>query len=69
MQRLTDIAIRSANPMERPYKLVYGDGLFLLVNPNGSRLWCFEYRVEGREKLLSVGTYPEVALNDAADAE
>jgi hypothetical protein len=45
-----------------PIKLFDGDSLFLLVNPNGSRLWRFKYRIDGREKLISFGSYPEVTL-------
>ena len=65
MSQLTDTDIRSAKPKEKPYKLFDGDGLFLLVKPNGSRLWRLKYRFDGREKLLSVGRYPEVRLRDA----
>src|SRR3712207_6802202 len=49
---LTDTAIRNSKPAERPYKVSDGGGLHLVVNPNGSRLWRFKYRMAGREKLL-----------------
>lgn len=62
---LTDIAIRNAKPRARPYKLGDSFGLFLLVQPLGSKLWRFKYRVDGREKKLSCGIYPEVSLSDA----
>jgi hypothetical protein len=55
---LTDMQARKAKPTERPYKLADGGGLFLLVQPNGSKLWRMKYRHEGREKLLSFGSYP-----------
>ena len=55
----------TANPKEKPYKLSDGGGLYLLVNPNGSRYWRLKYRVGGKEKLLSVGVYPDVTLSDA----
>lgn len=64
---ITDTAIRSAKPKEKPYKLFDGGGLFLLVKPNGSRLWRLKYHVDGREKLLSVGIYPDVSLKSARD--
>jgi integrase len=67
MSQLTDTAIRSAKPKEKPYKLFDGGGLFLLVQPGGSRLWRLKYRIDGREKLLSVGTYPEVSLKSARE--
>lgn len=62
---LSDLAIRNAKPKEKPYKLTDGDGLFVLVNPNGSKWWRFKYRFEGREKLLSVGVYPDTGLKEA----
>ena len=49
---LTDKAIQAAKPRTRPYKLADGEGLTMLVNPNGSKLWRFRYRHEGREKML-----------------
>src|SRR6185312_11385871 len=64
---LTDTAIRSAKPRTNPYKLAAGAGLYLLINPNGSRWWRFKYRVSGKEKLLSLGVYPEVTLKEARD--
>jgi len=65
---LTDTQIRTAKPRERPYKLFDGDGMYLLVNPNGSRWWRLKYRVAGREKLLSLGVYDDVTLKAARDA-
>ena len=64
---LTDIAISSAKPTEKPYKLYDEGGLFLIVTPNGGKWWRFKYRFEGKEKLLSMGTYPEVPLKDARE--
>jgi integrase len=65
---LTEIAIRNAKPREKPFKLTDADGMFLLVNPNGSRLWRLKYRVDGREKLLALGAYPETTLAQARTA-
>lgn len=62
---LTDIAIRNAKPKAKPYKLADALGLFLLVQPSGGRLWRLKYRIEGREKKLGFGTYPDVSLSDA----
>ena len=62
---LTDTAVRNAKPKERPYKLGDSGGLFLLVQPSGGRLWRVKYRLDGREKKLGIGTYPEVSLGDA----
>lgn len=62
---LTDVAIRNAKPKAKPYKLGDALGLFLLVQPSGGRLWRVKYRIDGREKKLGVGTYPEVSLSEA----
>lgn len=62
---LTDMEIRNAKPRERPYKKGDTGGLFLLVQPSGGKLWRLKYRVDGREKKLGLGTYPEVSLTDA----
>lgn len=51
---LTDIEIRTAKAVEKPLKLFDGGGLYLLVNPNGSRWWRFKYRYEGKERGLSL---------------
>jgi transcriptional regulator with XRE-family HTH domain len=57
--------IEDAQPRERPYKLSAERGLFLLVNPNGSKLWRLKYRFGGKEKLLALGAYPDVAVATA----
>jgi integrase len=62
---LTDVAIRRAAPQSKPYKLFDSSGLFVLINPAGGKWWRFKYRFDGKEKLLSLGTYPEVTLVDA----
>lgn len=59
---LTDVKVRTAKPLDKPYKLADGGGLYLLVNTNGSRYWRLKYRILGREKLLSIGVYPDVSL-------
>ncbi len=65
MTKLTEIAIKSAKPAERIRKLSDGNGLVLLVYPNGSKYWAFRYRYLGKEKNLSLGIYPEVGLAEA----
>jgi len=62
---LTDVAIRNAKPGEKAVKLADGGGMFLLVTPAGGKLWRLKYRIDGREKLLAIGAYPEVSLSDA----
>lgn len=60
--KLSDTAIRAAKPSEKPYKLFDGGGLYLSINIDGSRWWRFKYRYAGKEKLLALGTYPDVGL-------
>jgi integrase len=64
---LTDKAILAAKPRVKPYKLSDEKGLYLLVNPNGTRYWRLKYRLHRREKLLALGTYPEVSLKNARE--
>jgi hypothetical protein len=60
---LPDVAIRKAKPVAKPYKLADGAGLYLLLNPTGSKLWRWNYRVAGREKLLALGAYPRLVVD------
>jgi integrase len=64
---LTDTAIKKAKPGEKPIKLSDGKGMYLLVTPTGSKLWRFKYRVLGKEKVLAIGSYPDVSLAQARD--
>jgi hypothetical protein len=64
---LTDTKIRTIKPKEKAYKLADEKGLFLLINPTGSKCWRFKYRFNAKEKLLSLGIYPDLSLADARD--
>lgn len=65
---LSDSACRAAKSGEKPIKLSDAGGLFLLVQPGGSKLWRQAYRFDGKQKLLSLGKYPDVSLADARTA-
>lgn len=67
---LTETKIRNTKPGAKPFKVFDGDGrgLYLLVNPNGAKLWRLKFRFDGRERLLSLGAYPDVSLAAARDA-
>ncbi|WP_279048943.1 tyrosine-type recombinase/integrase [Cedecea davisae] len=62
---LTDTKVRSAKPEEKEYSLVDGDGMFLLIHPNGSKYWRFRFRFGGKQHLMAFGVYPETSLADA----
>jgi hypothetical protein len=64
---LTDSAVAAIEPKTRPFKVGAGDGLYLLVNPDGSRYWRFKYRIAGKEKCLSLGVHPGVSLDTARE--
>ncbi|WP_186401357.1 tyrosine-type recombinase/integrase [Sphingopyxis sp. P1IMeth2] len=65
---LTDTAIRKAKPKDKPYKVSDSQGLYLLVNPRGSKLWRVKYRINGVERKLAIGSYPEITLAEARSA-
>ena len=65
--KLSDRACKTAKSEDKQYKLFDGAGLFLLVKPNGSKLWRLKYRYLDKEKLLSIGPYPLISLADARD--
>jgi integrase len=62
---LTDIAVRNAKAGAKPYKVGDGGGLYLLVTPAGGKLWRLKFRAAGKEKLLSLGRWPELSLANA----
>jgi len=62
---LTDTSIRNAKPGAKPVKLFDERGLFLIVTPAGGKWWRFRYKFDGKEKLLSLGVYPDVGLKEA----
>ncbi|MEI7377877.1 tyrosine-type recombinase/integrase [Dickeya chrysanthemi] len=62
---LTDVKVRTAKPSDKQYKLTDGNGMHLLVHPNGSKYWRLQYRFGGKQKMLALGVYPDVSLADA----
>ncbi len=64
---LTDTTIRNAKPGVKPTKLYDERGLFLIVTPAGGKWWRFRFNFDGKEKLLSLGIYPDVSLKDARE--
>ena len=63
--KLNDALIKSIKPTDKQDKHPDGKGLYLFVNPNGSKWWRFLYRYGGKQKTLSMGVYPQVTLKEA----
>lgn len=62
---LNDSKIRNLKPTFKPIKLSDSHGLYLLVNPGGSRTWYLKYRFNGKESRISLGAYPLISLAEA----
>jgi hypothetical protein len=62
---LSDIQVRKAKPEAKPYKLTDERQMYLLVNPNGGKLWRFNYTFDRKQKTMALGAYPDVLLSDA----
>lgn len=60
--QLSDAAIRKVQPKDRPYRMSDGGGLTLLVQPDGKKWWRLRYTFQGREKMISLGIYPDTTL-------
>ena len=58
----SDATIKAKKPEAAPYRLSDGDGLYLLVRPDGKRWWRLDYTHAGKRKTLSLGTYPDTGL-------
>lgn len=67
LNKLSDTALKKAAAKEKAYNLSDGGGLGLEVQPTGSKWWRLRYRFDGKEKMLSLGVYPDVSLKDARD--
>ncbi|UOO81614.1 integrase arm-type DNA-binding domain-containing protein [Uruburuella testudinis] len=65
---LNDRQIKNAKPADKAYKLADSGGLYLQITPAGGKLWRLKYRISGKEKLLSIGKYPEISLVEAREA-
>lgn len=65
---LTDLQCRTAKPAEKVRRLFDRDGLYLEVTPSGGKHWRYKYRLDGKEKRLTIGSYPETSLEEAREA-
>ena len=66
---LSDATIRSAKLQPKAYRLFDGNGLYIEVQPTGSKLWRLKYRFNGKEKRLALGKYPETTLKEAREGK
>ncbi len=64
---LTDLTIKKLKPKDKPYKKSDQDGLYIQVNPTGSKLWRMNYTYAKKQRTLSIGTYPEISLLEARE--
>jgi hypothetical protein len=64
---LNDKALRALKPREKAFKVGDERSLYLLVSPSGAFCWRLKYRIAGTEKVLALGTYPDVSLKEARD--
>ena len=67
MNKLTENVVREAVIREKQYKIYDGDGMFLLVHPNGSKYWRMKYIFDGKSKLASFGVWPGISLREARE--
>jgi hypothetical protein len=64
---LSDTAIRAAKPKDKTYLMTDGEGMYLEITPSGGKWWRFKYRFDGKQKRLSLGTYPDTGLKEARE--
>lgn len=64
---LNDLRIRKTSPADKPLRIADGGGLFIEIRPSGGKLWRYAYRLHGKQKLLALGSYPEVSLAEARE--
>ena len=64
---LTDTSIRNSKSRQKQYKIFDGQGLFVLIHPNGSKYFRYRYKFEGKEKVMALGVYPETTLKEARE--
>ena len=63
--RLTELSIKQAKPKKKQYKLTDGEAMYLRVYSNGSKYWQLQYWFEGKQRIFSLGVWPDVSLKEA----
>ena len=64
---LTELSIKKSKTKEKQYKITDGEGMYLRIHPNGSKYWQLQYWFEGKQKIISLGIWPEVSLKLARE--
>ena len=64
---LTIKQIDAAKPKDKPYRLLDSNGLYLYVPVTGKKVWQLRYKLDGKEKVMTVGKYPLMSLQEARD--
>lgn len=64
---LTELAVKKVKPTDKPQKLTDGGGMYLLLQPTGSKCWRMDYRFNGKRKTLAIGVYPDITLAKARE--
>ncbi|MGE4340117.1 MAG: tyrosine-type recombinase/integrase [Pigmentiphaga sp.] len=67
LAKLSDLQLRQAKPGQKPVKLTDGGGLYLLLTPAGGRYWRYNYQMDGKERTLAIGVYPDIPLAKARE--
>ncbi|MFU1929945.1 Arm DNA-binding domain-containing protein [Bordetella hinzii] len=67
LAKLADTAIRTAKGRDKPYKMADGGGLYILVKPDGTRYWRYNYRHADKDRTMAFGVYPEVTAKAARE--
>ena len=65
---LSAAKVRTVKSGAKPIKLADGGGLVLYVTPSGTKSWRYRFRLGGKEQTLTIGSYPEVSLEEARQA-
>jgi hypothetical protein len=64
---LTVKQIEAAKPKDKPYRLLDSNGLYLYIPASGKKVWQLRFKLDGKEKILTVGKYPLMSLQEARD--
>uniref|UniRef100_UPI0040474FC7 tyrosine-type recombinase/integrase n=1 Tax=Aliarcobacter sp. TaxID=2321116 RepID=UPI0040474FC7 len=64
---LSDTEIKTSKPKDKDYKLSDGQGLYIVIKTNGTKMWRFDYKFNDKRKSMSFGTYPNISLKEARE--